>query len=156
MRSPLVMPRAGQKSLRRLVSFTRRSPSATSTSSWSRGIIAPVGQRAGVGGGRRGPRRVAGWWSVVARGLALGAEDMTFQSPVHAEPLRGRAAFADLVRQAFAFARPLSFDFTHIAVAGDVVLAGGRRIEWWGMSVAEVQGGRIRRWREYWNPADVA
>ena len=97
--------------------------------------------------------------------LALWAEDMTFQSPVHAEPLRGRAAFADLVRQAFAFARPLAFDFTHIAVAGDVVLAewriaverraGGRRIEWWGMSVAEVQGGRIRRWREYWNPADV-
>src|SRR5438046_1443170 len=121
MRSPLVMPSAGQKSLRRLVSFTRRSPSATSTSSWSRGIIPPVGQRAGVGGGRRGPRRVAGWWSVVARGIALG---------------------------------------------GDVVLAewrlaverrdGGRRIEWWGMSVAEVQGGRIRRWREYWNPADVA
>jgi len=35
--------------------------------------------------------------------LALWAEDMTFQSPVHAEPLRGRAAFADLVRQAFAF-----------------------------------------------------
>ncbi len=32
----------------------------------------------------------------------------------------------------------------------------GRRVEWWGMSVAEVQGGRIRRWREYWNPADVA
>src|SRR2546428_677067 len=97
MRSPLVMPRAGQKSLRRLVSFTRRSPSATSTSCWSRGIIRPAGQR---------------------------------------------------------------------AVVGDVVLAewriaverrdGGRRIEWWGMSVAEVQGGRIRRWREYWNPADVA
>src|SRR6266704_339928 len=86
--------------------------------------------------------------------LALWAEDMTFQSPLHAEPLRDRAAFADLVRQAFAFARPLAFDFTHIAVAGDVVLAG-RRIEWWGMSVAEVQGGRIRRWREYWNPADV-
>src|SRR5439155_10150565 len=162
MRSPLVMPRAGQKSLRRLVSFTRRSPSATSTSSWPRGIIPPAGQRAGVGGGRRGPRRVAGWWSVVARGIALGnskhsdpgpgerrgrrasggrmptreeatrlfeqrrdawlredldaylalwAEDMTFQSPVHAEPLRGRTAFANLVRQAFAFARPLAFDF---------------------------------------------
>src|SRR5437899_12158950 len=98
--------------------------------------------------------------------LALWAEDMTFHSPAHVEPLRGRAAFADLVRQAFAFARPLAFDFTHIAVAGDVVLAewriaverraGGRRIEWWGMSVADVQGGRIRRWREYWNPADVA
>ena len=30
--------------------------------------------------------------------LALWAEDMTFQSPVHAEPLRGRAAFADVLR----------------------------------------------------------
>src|SRR5437667_100447 len=107
MRSPLVMPRAGQKSLRRLVSFTPRSPSATSTSRWSRGIIPPAGQRAGVGGGRRGPRRVAG--DVV---LAEG----------------------------------------RIAVERR---AGGRRIEWWGMSVAEVEGGRIRRWREYWNPADV-
>src|SRR3989442_15711165 len=81
--------------------------------------------------------------------LALWAEDMTFQSPVHAEPLRGRAAFAELVRQAFAFSRPLAFDFTHIAVAGDVVLAewriaverraGGGRIEGGGVSVA---GGR--------------
>ena len=98
--------------------------------------------------------------------LALWAEDMTYQSPLHVEPLRGRAAFARLVRQAFVLSRPLAFDFTHIAVVGDVVLAewrlaverrdGGRRIEWWGMSVAEVQGGRIRRWREYWNPADVA
>jgi uncharacterized protein (TIGR02246 family) len=97
--------------------------------------------------------------------LALWAEDMTFQSPVHAEPLRGRAAFADLVRQSLAVARPVAFDFTHIAVVRDVVLAewriaierrdGGRRIEWWGMSVAEVQDGLIRRWREYWNPADV-
>jgi limonene-1,2-epoxide hydrolase len=97
--------------------------------------------------------------------LALWAEDMTFQSPVHAEPLRGRAAFADLVRRAFAFSRPLAFDFTHIAVAGDTVLAewriaverrdGERRIEWWGMSVAEVRGGLIHAWREYWNPADV-
>src|SRR6058998_2137605 len=97
--------------------------------------------------------------------LALWAEDMTFQSPVHAEPLRGRAAFADLVRQSLAIARPIAFDFTHIAVVRDVVLAewriaverrdGGRRIEWWGMSVAEVQDGLIRRWREYWNPADV-
>ena len=97
--------------------------------------------------------------------LALWTEDMTFQSPVHAEPLLGRAAFADLVRRAYASARPVSFDFTHIAVAGDTVLAewriaveprgGGRRLEWWGMSVAEVRNGLIRAWREYWNPADV-
>lgn len=41
--------------------------------------------------------------------LALFADDMTFQSPVHAEPLRGRAAFGDLVRQSFTFSRPLRF-----------------------------------------------
>src|SRR2546421_12078394 len=88
--------------------------------------------------------------------LALWTEDMTFQSPLHAEPLRGRAAFADLVRRAFAFSRPLAFDFTHIAAVGDVVLAewrlaverrdGGRRIEGGGMTVREAPGGRIRRW----------
>jgi limonene-1,2-epoxide hydrolase len=97
--------------------------------------------------------------------LALWADDMTFQSPAHAEPLRGRAAFAELVRRASALSRPLAFDFTHIAVAGDVVLAewriaierrDARRVEWWGMSVAEVRGGLIHAWREYWNPADVA
>ena len=97
--------------------------------------------------------------------LALWADDMTFQSPAHAEPLRGRAAFAELVRRASAFSRPLAFDFTHIAVAGDVVLAewriaverrDARRVEWCGMSVAEVRGGLIHAWREYWNPADVA
>ena len=97
--------------------------------------------------------------------LACWTDDMTFQSPVHAEPLRGRAAFADLVRMSMSFSTPVRFDFTHLAVAGDVVLAewviaiqrvaDGKRVEWWGMSVAELQGGLIRRWREYWNPADV-
>ena len=97
--------------------------------------------------------------------LALWADDMRFQSPVHAEPLRGKAAFADLVRHSFAFARPVAFEFSHIAVVGDVVLAewaiaverreGGRRVAWSGMSVAEVRGGLIQWWREYWNPADV-
>jgi ketosteroid isomerase-like protein len=97
--------------------------------------------------------------------LALWAEDMTFQSPAHPEPLRGRAEFADLVRRAFGAARPLRFDLTHLAVEGETVLAewriaverreGGRRVEWWGMSVAEMRDGLIQRWREYWNPADV-
>jgi len=96
--------------------------------------------------------------------LALWADDMTFQSPAHAEPL-DRAAFAALVRQSLAFARPCSFDFRHVAVDGPIVLAewriaverrdGGRIIAWDGMSVAEVRDGLIRRWREYWNPADV-
>jgi uncharacterized protein (TIGR02246 family) len=98
--------------------------------------------------------------------LALWAEDMRFQSPVHAEPLRGRAAFADLVARSFARARPVSFDFTHVAVHGAMVLAEWtiamehrdtrRRIVWSGMSVAEIREALIRTWREYWNPADLA
>jgi uncharacterized protein len=96
--------------------------------------------------------------------LALWAEDMTFQSPVHGEPL-GRAAFADLIRQSAAFSRPLRFDFDHIAVRGPMVLAewtiaierrdSGKRIEWRGMSVAEIRDGLIVTWREYWNPLAV-
>jgi len=35
------------------------------------------------------------------------------------------------------------------------VRADGRRIEWWGMSVADMGGGLIHDWREYWNPADM-
>src|SRR5437867_11040439 len=85
--------------------------------------------------------------------LALFAEDMTFQSPVHAEPLRGRAAFGDLVRQSLGFSRPVYFNFDHIAVHGSMVLAEwniaierrdtARRIEWRGMSVAEIRDGLI-------------
>ncbi len=95
--------------------------------------------------------------------LALWADDMRFVSPVHPEPL-DRARFAAVVGASFAAARPVSFDFTHLAVAGDVVLAewriaierpGGQRIEWCGMSVAEVRDGLIHYWREYWNPADL-
>ena len=94
--------------------------------------------------------------------LGLWADDMTFQSPVHSEPLRGRAAFAELVRQSAQLTRPLRFDFDHIAVHGDLVLAewtiaverraDGRRLEWRGMSIAEIRAGRIVMWREYWNP----
>jgi len=97
--------------------------------------------------------------------LALWAEDMTFQSPVHAEPLRGKSAYADLVRQSFEFSRPLRFEILHLAAAGSMVLAewrialerrdGGRVIEWRGMSVCEIHDGMIHAWREYWNPTDV-
>lgn len=98
--------------------------------------------------------------------LALWADDMTFGSPVHADPLRGRAAFAELVRRSNATAKPLRFDVTHLAVHGDMVLAEwsiamthretGRVIAWDGMSVAEIRDGLIRTWREYWNPAALA
>ena len=96
--------------------------------------------------------------------LALWAPDMRFRSPTHPEPL-DRLGFAALVRRSLAAARPLSFDFSHVAVNGDMVLAewriaversDGERVVWWGMSVAEVRDGLIFDWREYWNPADVA
>ena len=98
--------------------------------------------------------------------LALWTEDMTFQSPMHAEPLRGRGPFADLVARSLAAARPLRFDVWHLAVREDVVMAewtiaierreSGARIEWRGMSVAEMRDGRIAVWREYWDPAALA
>jgi uncharacterized protein (TIGR02246 family) len=98
--------------------------------------------------------------------LALWTDDMAFQSPVHAEPLRGRPAFAALVRASAARSRPVRFDFQHIAVVGDVVLAewtitvarrdDGREVTWRGMSACGLRAGRIAWWREYWNPMDVA
>ena len=97
--------------------------------------------------------------------LALWAEDMTFQSPVHVEPLRGRSAFAELVRRSLAFARPVRFDFSHLAVHERFVLAewtitverraDGGETSWRGMSVADIREGLIHAWREYWNPADL-
>ena len=95
--------------------------------------------------------------------LACWAEDMTFVSPVHGEPVRGRAAYGDLIRASAAAVRPLRFDVAHLAVRGDVVLAeweieaahrsSGRRLRWRGMSAAEYRDGLIVWWREYWNPA---
>jgi uncharacterized protein (TIGR02246 family) len=97
--------------------------------------------------------------------LALFAEDLLFQSPVHAEPLVGREAFAELVRASFERMRPVSFVFRDLAVRGDVVLAewrietehreSGRRIAWDGMSTCRIVNGEIQSWREYWNPSDL-
>jgi ketosteroid isomerase-like protein len=98
--------------------------------------------------------------------LALWADDMTFGSPVHPEPLRGKPAFAELVRRSNAMSKPLRFDVGHLAVHGEMVLAEwsiaithretGRIIAWDGMSVASIRDGLIHVWREYWNPAALA
>jgi len=99
--------------------------------------------------------------------LALWADDMTFAAPSHPEPLRGRAAFADLVRRSNVVTRPLRFNVLHLAIAGDdVVLAewvitvehrhSGQQITWRGMSRCTLRDGLIAEWREYWNPADLA
>ena len=98
--------------------------------------------------------------------LDLWADDMSFASPVHTEPLCGRDAFGDLVRQSLAFSRPLRFNVERVAVDGDWVLAeweitivrrvDGREITWRGMSVCRIRDGRITEWREYWNPTALA
>jgi limonene-1,2-epoxide hydrolase len=80
--------------------------------------------------------------------------------------LRGREAFGQLVRESMRMMRPVAFEVHHLAVYDNVMLAEWtiaaehrqslRRLEWGGMSVAETAGGAITRWREYWNPADLA
>ena len=97
--------------------------------------------------------------------LGLFSPKLRFQSPMHAEPLEGRDAFADLVRRSHEHVRPLSFDFDPIAVAGDFVLAewrvgiedrtSGRQLVYPGMSSCAIDNGLIVWWREYWNPADL-
>lgn len=98
--------------------------------------------------------------------LACWDEQMTFGSPMHSPPLRGRDAYATLVRGSAAVVRPLRFDVHHLAVHGEAVLAEwtitvehrptGQSMRWRGMSAATYRDGRILTWREYWNPADLA
>jgi uncharacterized protein (TIGR02246 family) len=94
------------------------------------------------------------------------AEDMTFASPLHAQPLRGKPAYAALVRASAQHTRPLRFDVFHLAVVGDVVLAEwridvvhrptGHEVGWDGMSRTRYRDGLIVEWREYWNPQQLA
>jgi uncharacterized protein len=99
--------------------------------------------------------------------LALWDEDMVFEAPSHAGGLRGRAAFADLVRRSNLAMRPIRFNVLHLAITGeDVVLAEWvitvehretkQQITWRGMSRCTIRGGLITHWREYWDPADLA
>src|ERR1051325_7531387 len=102
-------------------------------------------------------RRRAWLASDVDAYLALWAEDMRFVSPVHPQGL-DREGFAALVRASMAAARPLAFDFLHVSVAGEIVLAewriaierAGARVEWCGMRVAEVRSGLIPYLPAYW------
>lgn len=97
--------------------------------------------------------------------LACWDDDMTFGSPMHEPPLRGRDAYAALVRGSAATVRPVGFDVHFLAVYDDAVLAewtitvehrpSGATMQWRGMSAATYRDGRIVTWREYWNPADL-
>src|SRR5574339_277726 len=89
--------------------------------------------------------------------LALWADDMTFAAPSHPEPLRGRAAFAELVRLSSRATRPVRFNVIHLAVTGDdIVLAEWvitverrdtrEQITWRGMSRCTMRDGLIAEW----------
>lgn len=95
--------------------------------------------------------------------LACWTDDMVLLTPTRSEPLRGKDAYAEVARHAFATGRPSRLDFHHLAVDGDVVLCefsgegereDGSRFAWDGMGRGLLRDGLIAEWREYWNPAD--
>jgi limonene-1,2-epoxide hydrolase len=113
-------------------------------------------------------RRRRAWLAADAGAyLDLFAPDLEISMPGRAEPVRGRDTYAAIVARSFEWAAPESFDFHHLAVNGDVVMAewtiSARRrsdralFRWHGMSVARIDDdGRIAWWREYWDPREVA
>jgi ketosteroid isomerase-like protein len=111
-------------------------------------------------------RRRAAWLAEDVLGyLDCWEDDLVIEMP--GRSIRGRAAYEQLVRQAFAWARPRAFDIHHLAVDGDVALADwtisverrrdGVTVAWRGMSVAQLREGRIVWWREYYkDPQELA
>lgn len=96
--------------------------------------------------------------------LAFFARELEFQGPTGA-PIVGIQDYRHLVKRSLDNVRPLSFDFHHIAVHGDKVLAEWTQsievranrtpLVWRGMSVCEIREGRIVWWREYYDPAQL-
>lgn len=90
--------------------------------------------------------------------LACFADDVVLDVP--GRTVRGRAEYEPMARGSFAWARPVSFEFHHLAADGDLVFADwtiaverrsdATRIEWRGMSVCELRDGVIAWWREYY------
>jgi ketosteroid isomerase-like protein len=112
-------------------------------------------------------RRVA-WLAEDVEGyLACFTPGLVITVPGRAEPLRGADRYERLVRRSFAWARPRSFAFHHVAVSSEGhVLAewtistqrrdDGGVSTWRGMSICALDDGRIAWWREYWDPAQLA
>jgi limonene-1,2-epoxide hydrolase len=112
-------------------------------------------------------RRRRAWLAADAEAyLDLFAADLEISMPGRPEPVRGRERYATIVARSFQWAAPESFEFHHLAVNDDVVMAewtiavrrrdDGALFRWHGMSVARIDGdGRIAWWREYWDPREV-
>ena len=112
-------------------------------------------------------RRRRAWLAAdVEAYLACFTHDLEITVPGRPASIRGIEPYGRLVRRSFAWARPRSFEFHHLAVAGDdVVLAewsiSTERVEdggvsaWRGMSSCALREGRIAWWREYWDPTQL-
>jgi uncharacterized protein (TIGR02246 family) len=111
-------------------------------------------------------RRRRAWLEGDARAyLDLWAEDMVIELPGRAEPIRGKAAYAELIEQSFRGMKPVAWEFHRLAIDGDHVLSewtisgerrdAGKIVTWRGMSICRLEGGLIREWREYWDPASL-
>jgi ketosteroid isomerase-like protein len=111
-------------------------------------------------------RRVAWLAEDVDGYLDCWVDDLVLETPGR-DPVGGRPAYEAMVRQSFAWAEPRAFEFHHLAVQDDVVLADwtisvarrhdGEVVEWRGMSAAALRDGRIVWWREYYeDPAALA
>lgn len=111
-------------------------------------------------------RRRAAWLASDAEAyLDLWTDDMEIELPGRSEAIRGKAAYADLIRQSMERMRPIAWEFHALAIDGERVLAEwtiegefratAKRVAWRGMSICRLVEGRIREWREYWDPASL-
>jgi ketosteroid isomerase-like protein len=110
-------------------------------------------------------RRRAAWLAEDLDGyMDCWVDDMVIDVP--GRTITGKAAYRELAAGSFAWARPVEFEFHHLAVDGDVVLADWtitverRRdravVAWRGMSACELRDGLIVWWREYYeDPAGL-
>ena len=91
--------------------------------------------------------------------MACWVDDMVIHVP--GRTITGHDAYRELAAGSFVWGRPVAFDFHHLAVDGDVVLADwtitverrsdGETVVWRGMSACELAAdGRIVWWREYY------
>ncbi|MBM3671981.1 MAG: nuclear transport factor 2 family protein [Actinobacteria bacterium] len=104
-------------------------------------------------------RRVA-WLAEDLEGyLACFAEDVVLETPTRT--VRGHAEYESMTKMSFEWAKPVSFDFHHLAIGDDDVVmcdwtitvarrADNQEITWCGMNVCQLKEGVIQWWREYY------